>query len=762
MKINCHSNQKGFTLIETVLSVAIFAMISMALFNIFDSILKSVRNNKAILTANSIVLEQMEIVRGMDFNNVRTDTGWVPAGPLPSEKTISREGIIFFIQTDVSWFDDPYDGLESDVVDTDTFPFDYKKVRMRISWTNPIGGGNNEISMSTNVVPVGLEGLADNKGGLYLSVFDSVGIPISSADIEIDNDTIGYNLVGVKTDVNGNIWIPDLEPSDSYHISVTKAGYSTAETYAINNDSTSPDYNPVPSKANASVIAARVSKLGFSIDFLGSMHIKTVHFNNPGNFQINNNSSGEQTAPTMAISPSGQLFVAWSDDRDGEGTSHIYMQKFVYNTGVYSRSWASDVKVVDQPMAVSPKLETLSDGSPVLVWSDKRNGESDIYFQKLSATDGSAIGSEYRINQDTAGFSQANPDLVLDQDGNIFFVWEDNRDGTWDIYSQKFITSTGSFWVSDLKVNSADATEQLNPRVILDQEANADLYVVWQSNHLGNFDIILKKFNRDGGVLIEEKKINSDGGVLDQYVPDVAFDGSDHFYLVWADERNSQPDIYFQKIDKDGNSQFSSDIKINDDSFATARRTKPSVAYASDSAIYISWEDNRNGNTVYNIYASRVDSTAARTWTYDMILSDVLNSMQTDSVLLCDSYGKALTVWQDNRNEIDNDLFAAYYNEMGNVQRANIPITVVSDKTKGSYPDPAEENTTFIPIPKYSTTFTSDLNGDIFIGLAEGGLEWGTYNFYAGSPYDIISIDLPSPILVSPDKESNAVINVGP
>ena len=197
--------ERGFTIIETVISIAIFAIISIALFDLFNAIFKNIKNNKAILLANSIALEQIEVVRSMNFNDVITSTGWVTVGPILSENVVDKEGIRFTIKNDVSWVDDPFDGLDP----TDTFPFDYKKFRIRIYWQNPVGGGQEEISMSTNVAPIGLGGISEGKGGIALAVFDSQGVPIHEAEVDITSDSLGYTLENLKTDVNGNPTIPE-------------------------------------------------------------------------------------------------------------------------------------------------------------------------------------------------------------------------------------------------------------------------------------------------------------------------------------------------------------------------------------------------------------------------------------------------------------------------------------------------------------------------------------------------------------------------
>lgn len=764
MKIKRISKKResGFTIIETVLSIAIFVMIALALFNMFNTILRTIRNNKATLNANSVAIEQMEIMRGMKFENVGTEEGFLPAGPLPNEKTLMRGGTTFTVLTDITWVDDAYDGTGVD----DSFPYDYKKARVRVRWMNPITGGTEEMSTSTDIVPAGLEGLTEGRGGIYVTAFDAQGIVIHEARVTISSELAGYGPVTGETDLNGNLWVPDLVPASDYHIVVTKDGFSTAQTYAINNDVSSPDYNPIPEKTDANVAVQSVVKMGFAIDILGNLNIKTMHFANPANWIVNAGTAGEQTENAIALDASGNLFVAFADTRETE--SYIYLQKFNYSssTGTYSRAWGSDVKAVGQVGSAGPELEFTSDGSLMMAWSDRRNGNGDIYMQEFSAANGNPVGSEFVVSHDAGGSAQTNVSMDSDQDGNVYLAWEDYRDSDWNIYSQKFTVATASFWADDFRINVSTAAEQLAPKVVTDRDTDAgggnlnNLYVFYQSNHSGNFDVIMSKFDKDRTVLMAEKVVNTDGSSLGQYQPDAAYDGTGNFYVVWADERSSQPDIYLQKVDKSGTQSYAGDIRVNDDSFPTAWRLKPAVAYLSDGEIYIAWEDNRNGDMYSSIYASKIDSNASRLWTYDLIVTDNIYSLESDAAIVCDAGGKAVTVWQDNRNGT-NDIYAARYSDMGNLQRAGVEVTVVSEKAKGKYPNPDYpllSGNEYIMIPKYRQVFTSDANGDVHIT----GIEWGSYNFTAASPYSITSFDLPAPIAVAPGGTSSIVINVAP
>ncbi|MFA7171494.1 MAG: type II secretion system protein, partial [Candidatus Paceibacterota bacterium] len=177
MKIlrNKNKEERGFTIIETVISIGIFVVIFVALIGLFHSVMNVIRNNKAMLAANNIIVEELEIVRGMDYDFVKTDHGFSPPGQLASEKSEVRSGTSFAIITDITFVDDPFDG----VTPADTFNKDYKKVRITVKWKNPITNSEQISTASTNVVPEGREGLDAGFGGMFITVFDLKGDPVS-------------------------------------------------------------------------------------------------------------------------------------------------------------------------------------------------------------------------------------------------------------------------------------------------------------------------------------------------------------------------------------------------------------------------------------------------------------------------------------------------------------------------------------------------------------------------------------------------------
>ena len=72
-----------------------------------------------------------------------------------------------------------------------------------------------------------------------------------------------------------------------------------------------------------------------------------------------------------------------------------------------------------------------------MVWQDERNGNWDIYFA-MSADGGASFGSDVKVNDDAGDAGQYSPAIALDGAGDAYVVWADNRnDQNWDIYFAK-------------------------------------------------------------------------------------------------------------------------------------------------------------------------------------------------------------------------------------------------------------------------------------------------------------------------------------
>jgi beta propeller repeat protein len=182
------------------------------------------------------------------------------------------------------------------------------------------------------------------------------------------------------------------------------------------------------------------------------------------------------------------------------------------------------------------------------VWQDFRNGRWDIYLKDLSG-----------------GASQLIPSASPDRehpavDGNIV-VWQDYRNGNWDIYG--YDLSAGK----EFPICTA-AGDQTQPVI-------AGNWVAWQDYRNGNWDIYaynistqetvqLTSHERDqlhpaiSGTTVVWEDYRQGLGVIYQYdlvartETRVSFGPADETYpaisgttLAWSDQRNGQSDIYY-------------------------------------------------------------------------------------------------------------------------------------------------------------------------------------------------------------------------
>jgi prepilin-type N-terminal cleavage/methylation domain-containing protein len=263
------SNKKesGFGLVETLVSVALFALISTAAYGGFVQIMEGVKFLKFKNAANNLANEQIEILRNLPYVDVGIVNG-IPAGKIQREQTITREGIDFKVVASIRDVDDPFDGQIGETPN-DLSPADYKQVQFDISCINcPF---EDELKYYARVSSLALE-TQGNNGALFVRVFDSNGVPLENANVVIQNSELDPVInISEVTNNMGVFQIVDAPTgTEAYRISATKNGYSTDRTYAVGD----PD-NPIPNKPHSNVATGEVTQVSFYIDKLSRLEINT-------------------------------------------------------------------------------------------------------------------------------------------------------------------------------------------------------------------------------------------------------------------------------------------------------------------------------------------------------------------------------------------------------------------------------------------------------------------------------------------------------
>ncbi|MBN1585330.1 carboxypeptidase regulatory-like domain-containing protein [Candidatus Uhrbacteria bacterium] len=267
--MQCGNRRKGgFTLVEALVSVAIFAVVAMF---IYQSVILATRTSgmaRVQMAVAAIANEQIEIARNLPYGEVGLVDGW-PAGRLRASQSVTRDSRTFTVETTVRNIDDPFDGTIGGSPN-DTAPADRKLVEIRISCPD-CPGYETEV-FDTWIAPVSMEFDSDN-GALSVRAFDANGLPVPGAAVRVENQSaVPPFTIDDTTGNDGTYMLVDVPPgSGTYGLTVSKDGYSTERTYPAGGVG-----NPNPSKPHATVSTGALTQVSFNIDRLGSLEIDSA------------------------------------------------------------------------------------------------------------------------------------------------------------------------------------------------------------------------------------------------------------------------------------------------------------------------------------------------------------------------------------------------------------------------------------------------------------------------------------------------------
>lgn len=158
-----------------------------------------------------------------------------------------------------------------------------------------------------------------------------------------------------------------------------------------------------------------------------------------------------------------------------------------------------------------PSISTDGSGNFVIEWADARNGNPDnpdIYAQRYSS-EGIALGSNFKVNDDPGSEYQRSPSISTDGSGNFIITWCNVRNGDQDdpdIYAQRFSSDGTTLGYNFIVTNTADSA-QLCPDVKL---GNNRIYTTWTDNRAASnhFDIWVNVLGWDNPVGIIDKVLS--------------------------------------------------------------------------------------------------------------------------------------------------------------------------------------------------------------------------------------------------------------
>jgi predicted lipoprotein with Yx(FWY)xxD motif len=305
---------------------------------------------------------------------------------------------------------------------------------------------------------------------------------------------------------------------------------------------------------------------------------------------------------------------------------------------------------------ITPAIVSDGSGGSIIVWQDYRNGNYDIFAQRVNSSgavqwtaDGGTIC--------TADSSQQQPQLVSDGSGGAIIAWQDFRNGSYDIYAQRVNSSGAVQWAANGIPICSVVFDQFNVAMTSDGLGGAIL--TWEDNRSNVVecpDIYAQRVDASGTALWMAEGVSVCNEASAQHGPRLTSDGSGGAFITWYDRRAGDYDIYTQRVASGGAVQWTTN------GVATCTmgtdQLKPDICSDGADGVIIVWYDYR-ATTDFNIYAQRVGPSGAIVWVVDGIVMN--NNVAYDQInpkIVSDGLGGAIMVWQDYVTGTTSDIYA--------------------------------------------------------------------------------------------------------
>jgi hypothetical protein len=358
-------------------------------------------------------------------------------------------------------------------------------------------------------------------------------------------------------------------------------------------------------------------------------------------FQINTYTTDGQMFPSVASDADGDFVVVWqSAGQDGFGNG-VFGQR--YDSA--GDALGAEFRVNSYTSGFEDRASVASDadGNFVVVWNTfDQDGQAGGIFGQRYDSDGTPLGSEFRVNTTTTG-SQDGGALAFDGSGNFVVVWSGQGPGDRQgIFGQRY-DSDGLPRGAEFRVNSFTPELQALPSVASDNDGN--FVVVWSGRDATDFNGVFgRRFDRQGVPLGAQFHVNSDRGFIQQ-LPSVASDASGDFVVVWEGygQDGSGNGIFARRYDSAGLPQ-GPQFRVN--SFTSGSQSTPSVASDAAGNFVVAW-NGRGQTDASGVFAQRYDSDGAPLGG-EFRVNAFTSSSQGGASVASDTAGHLVFAWQSD------------------------------------------------------------------------------------------------------------------
>ncbi|WP_198157066.1 PKD domain-containing protein, partial [Aquincola tertiaricarbonis] len=337
-------------------------------------------------------------------------------------------------------------------------------------------------------------------------------------------------------------------------------------------------------------------------------------------FQVNTQTLQVQDHPKVVGLAGGGFVVAWeSQNQDGSSTG-LYGQRFGADGAPAGSEFRINTTTDNEQSQVS--LAALPGGGFVATWYSYYH--EGTYYQIVAQRFDAAnvpVGPEWTVNTDASSSYQAEPAVAAAADGSFLIVWRsDGQDGSGaGVYGQRF-AANGSAQGSEFRVNSYTDGSQYQPDVAA--LAGGGYIVVWHSDSQdGNSGGVYgQRLNASGAPVGPEFRIHADI-VGNQHTPSVTALPGGGFAVAWID--NGQ--AWLQQFAADG-TRLDGELRL-DTLDSGGNVSLPQVTALANGSLVATWGDYVQAQVSYEVVQQLLANPATTTRQSRPVITDLVDSI---------------------------------------------------------------------------------------------------------------------------------------
>jgi hypothetical protein len=245
---------------------------------------------------------------------------------------------------------------------------------------------------------------------------------------------------------------------------------------------------------------------------------------------------------------------------------------------------------------------------------------------------------------------------VEDGAGGAIIAWLDYRDPSYtELFAQRLNSRGEELWTEDGVLIAINPYGTTFFRMLPDGSGGA--FFSFPAQPIGH--PVAARISPEGTLLWQDNVSNE--SLAHWRAPDLALDGTGGIYVCWAGDDGASYDIYAQRLDGDGNRLWSiNGLRIV---YLVHDQTDPRITLQGTDAVIV-WRDDTNPPGI-DLYAQKIDTTGATQWSSSGVpvyTGDV--DIENDFQILTTYNGDVVVAWKDDRNG-NMDIFAQLLRSSG-------------------------------------------------------------------------------------------------